>query len=124
MKQSGSHNRTRCPARLALANRALNALPASQSAPQRRANSSTKRKPALWRVRAYSSPGLPKPTIRCRFAMRGAPAGPPQDYFLAAGFFSAAGAAAAAGVALSAAGAPLPAGAAPLAVGAAPLAAG
>src|SRR5438128_7485944 len=33
-----------------------------QAAPQRRASSSTQRKPTLWRVSANSGPGLPSPT--------------------------------------------------------------
>ncbi|EWM24263.1 hypothetical protein Naga_100020g32 [Nannochloropsis gaditana] len=41
-----------------------------KSAPNRLANKSTARNPALCRVMAYSLPGLPRPTMR-RFLLRG-----------------------------------------------------
>src|SRR5436305_15260776 len=41
----------------------LHSRPARE-APARRASSSTTRKPTLWRVSRYSSPGLPNPRMR------------------------------------------------------------
>ena len=84
MNVCGWHSKTRLPLRSALAIRASNFRSFVQSAFHRAASFSTSKKPALWRVFAYSAPGFPKPTMRCNDSMRGrGTAGPaPQKLFL------------------------------------------
>ena len=70
MNVRGWHSKTRRPLRSARATRALNFRSFRQSAFQRAASFSTSEYPALWRVFAYSAPGLPRPTMRNTFSIR------------------------------------------------------